>query len=100
MEFNGYQALVAQERSGDKLPSLSFLTSGLAVDAQEAFNLINDLALNSEELSPQKLGLLKTSMSGCLYWLAEIATTLSLNLDDIAQEQLDVMLGQKGKPCC
>ncbi len=87
MTFSDYQRAAARtSRAEPHRERLLVQALGLNGEAGEVAELIKKWAWHGKELDPE---LLAKEIGDCLWYLADLASACCLNLDDIAQQNVE-----------
>lgn len=88
MEMNEYQYLAGRTRNNelDKNKELSNYSMGLAGETGEVVDLLKKIVFHGHKMDLEKL---KDELGDVLWYVANLATTLDLNLEDIAEFNIE-----------
>jgi NTP pyrophosphatase (non-canonical NTP hydrolase) len=90
VEFSEYQRLSRRTAMYPREAGLSYPTLGLAGEAGEVAEQIKkSIRDDGGEMTPERRAALSKELGDVLWYLAQLATELDLDLDEVAQANLD-----------
>lgn len=90
MEFNDYQESAAKTAVFDAKDALTYLTMGLAGEAGEVSNTIKKVLRDDRgHVSAARREEVAKELGDVLWYVAQLARELKLDLDEIAESNLD-----------
>jgi len=96
MNFNDYQSKARETAIYPKEHAITYPALGLNGEAGEVAEKVKKMLRDDNGiLTDERKSLLSKEIGDCLWYVANLASDLNLNLADIAQENLDKLFSRK-----
>lgn len=96
MTLNQYQEQSKATAIYPKEQGLAYVSLGLSAEAGEVANKVKKIIRDdNSQLTPDKAEAISQELGDVLWYVAQLATELGVNLDDVAQGNLDKLLSRK-----
>lgn len=98
LSFNEYQSATEQTAIYPKDRELEYLALGLASEAGEVAGKIKKVIRDDDGvMSDAKAYEVRKELGGCLWYIARLSQYLNFQLEDVADENIDILLSRQAR---